>query len=104
MAKHTKAKHLLDEELIRQMWLDGRSVTQIYRAEYHRINVVEGHDVDFTKGVIIRAIDRFRHAVSDMRDGAPEPVQTYVYGVEPPRAGALPIYTGQMTLDGNCWS
>ena len=87
---------LLDQNYILKARRDGVSVQQIYRREQARLAAINP-DIQFTHGAIVALLRTW-----DLNpEGAPEPLPTYVYGVDKPRHGAIPLYTGQEHLEGD---
>ena len=89
-------RHLLDRDYILQAKRNGVSTQQIYRREQERLARINP-EIKFTHGAIVSLLRTW-----DLNaEGAPDPLPTYVYGVDRPRHGAIALYTGQERLEGN---
>lgn len=95
-----KVRHLLDLPWIYDQLRAGMSVTDIYKREYSRLLAVADFE-PFTVGTISRIAMDWRQGIKEAVENAPKNYDTYIYGVEPPKPGALPKFVGHERLTGN---
>lgn len=97
----TKIRHKLDLDWIYDQLRNGVSVPEIYHREYSRLLASDENFEHFTVGTISRIAMDWRSGIQEAVASRPRNKDTYIYGVEPPKPGALPRFIGHEKLTGN---
>lgn len=91
---------LLDRDYVIYALRNNVPRSQIYRREYERLKTM-GVTEHWTEGVIANFARKYRAGQLNVTENEIITLPRYVYGIDPPIIGGIPIFTGHEHLEGN---